>query len=112
MDLKTFYGRYIERCNEHRFEELGEFVAETAEVNGVPQTLEQYAAGLRIVTNAFPDFHWEVQEILEDDGRLAVRLIDTYTKDGEPVRLQELSMYRIQDERIVAVWGDLEPVRL
>jgi predicted ester cyclase len=112
MDLKSFYHRYIERCNEHRFEELGEFVAETAEVNGIPQSLEQYAAGLRIVTNAFPDFHWEVQDILEDDGRLAVRLTDTYTKDDQPVTLQELSMYRIQNGRIVAVWGDLEPSRL
>jgi hypothetical protein len=31
-DLLTFYKRYLQRCNQHRFDELGEFVAN--EVNG------------------------------------------------------------------------------
>jgi hypothetical protein len=31
-DLLAFYRRYLKRCNEHRFDEPGEFVAD--DVNG------------------------------------------------------------------------------
>lgn len=33
-ELEAFYRRYLQRCNEHRFDELGEFVERNVEVNG------------------------------------------------------------------------------
>ena len=33
-ELAAFYRRYIGRCNEHRFDGLGEFVDQHVEVNG------------------------------------------------------------------------------
>ena len=44
-DLLVFYRRYLQRCNEHRFHELGEFVAD--DVNGPTEGLSRYIAGLR-----------------------------------------------------------------
>jgi predicted ester cyclase len=38
-ELEAFYRRYLQRCNEHRFDELDEFVDEHVEVNGVVQGL-------------------------------------------------------------------------
>ena len=46
-DLLAFYGRYLQRCNEHRFDELGEFVAD--DVNGPTEGLGRYIAGLHAV---------------------------------------------------------------
>jgi hypothetical protein len=44
---------------------------------------------------------------------LSARLIDTgTTNDGRSITLQEFAMYRIEDGRIAAVWGDLESRRL
>ena len=46
MDLRDFYRRYLERCNDHRFDELGSFVAPDVRVNDVLTGVEGYAAGL------------------------------------------------------------------
>ena len=82
--METFYRRYLERCNEHRFDELGDFVDPEVEVNGAPAGLDQYAAGLRSVIEAFPDYHWDLQHLLVDGDWLSAHLIDTGTHTGGP----------------------------
>ena len=42
--MKAFYRRYNECCNAHEFDRLGEFVADTVEVNGSVRTLAEYMA--------------------------------------------------------------------
>jgi predicted ester cyclase len=112
-ELDAFYRRYLQRCNEHRFDELSEFVHENVEVNGEVLGLREYGQGLAEVVEAFPDFHWDLQHLLVDGCWLSARLIDTgTTSDGRSVTLQEFSMYRIADGRIAASWGDLERNRL
>ncbi|WP_350275485.1 ester cyclase [Kribbella sp. HUAS MG21] len=112
-DLAAFYRRYITCCNEHRFGDLGEFVARDVSVNGEACGLAKYAAGLQAVVDEVPDFHWDVQQILRDRRSLAVRLIDTgTTRSGRAVWVQELAMYDVPDGRIAAVWGDLDRTRL
>lgn len=112
-ELESLYRRYLQRCNEHRFSELGEFVAPDVEVNGAPTGVQAYGNGLREVIEAFPDFHWDLQHLLVDGCWLSAHLIDTgTTPEGEPVTLHELAMYRLDGGRIVATWGDLEPRRL
>jgi predicted ester cyclase len=112
-DLEEFYRRYLQRCNEHRFDELGEFVDEEVEVNGAPQDVRRYAAGLRTVVREYPDFHWDLQHLLIDGGWLSVHLIDTYTTPaGRTANLQELAMYHLRAGRIIQVWGDLDHARL
>ena len=101
-ELSAFYRRYLMRCNEHRFEELGEFVAE--DVNGPGEGLSRYIAGLRAVTEAFADYHWDLQRLLVDDQWLAARLCGTGTHTGtfrgiaatgREIRTQELVIYRV-----------------
>jgi predicted ester cyclase len=53
-ELEALYRRYLQRCNEHRFDELGEFVDEDVEVNGAGQGLRGYAEGLGAVVEAWP----------------------------------------------------------
>ena len=113
-ELSAFYKRYLMRCNEHRFDELGGFVAR--DVNGPREGLSRYIAGLRAVTEAFADYHWDLQRLLIDDQWLAARLFGTGTHTGtfrgiaatgREIRTQELVIYRVADGKIVECWGDL-----
>lgn len=113
-DLQTFYRRYLQRCNEHRFDELGEFVDD--DVNGPSEGLSRYVAGLRAVVEAFPDYQWDLQRLLVDDQWLAARLNGSGTHagsfrgiaaTGRVIRTQELAMYQTRGGKIVDCWGDL-----
>ena len=113
-ELRAFYVRYFGRCNEHRFDELGEFVAD--DVNGPTEGLARYIAGLRAVVEAFPDYQWELKRLLVDDQWLAARLYGTGTHTGpfrgiaatgRGIRTQELVIYRAVDGKIVECCGDL-----
>jgi predicted ester cyclase len=113
-DLLAFYSRYLKRCNEHRFDELGEFIAE--DVNGPTEGLSGYIAGLRAVVEAFPYYQWKLQPLLVDDQWLAARLYGAGTHTGpfrgiaatgRVIRTQELVIYRTADGKIVECWGDL-----
>jgi predicted ester cyclase len=113
MDLKAFYRRYLRACNERRFDELGEFVAGDVVVNGEPRGVAQYAADLRGFIAAVPDFRWELRHLLVDGNWLSAHLFDTGTSPaGRTGTIQEFSMYRIEDAKIVEYWGDLDASRL
>jgi predicted ester cyclase len=105
-ELEAFYRRYLQRCNEHRFDELDEFVDEHVEVNGVVQGLRGYAEGLGAVVEAVPDYHWDLRRLLVDRSWLSAHLIDTGTTSaGRPISIQEFAMYRVADGRIVGDHG-------
>ncbi|MFK4084781.1 hypothetical protein ACI2LF_11765 [Kribbella sp. NPDC020789] len=57
--MEAFYRRYLERCNQHHFGELSEFVAQYVEINGAGSDVDRYGAGLQSVVDRFPDFHWD-----------------------------------------------------
>jgi predicted ester cyclase len=44
-ELHALYARYLQRCNEHRFSELAEFVADDVEVNDAAMGLAGYGDG-------------------------------------------------------------------
>ena len=82
-EVEAIYNRYLQRCNEHRFDELDEFVDEHVEVNGVVQGLHGYAEGLGAVVEAGPDYHWDLRPA--GRGRLAERAFDRHGHDlGRP----------------------------
>jgi predicted ester cyclase len=111
--LESSYRRYLQRCNEHGFAELEEFVADDVEVNGTVRGLSGYADGLSAVAEAYPDFHWDLRHLLVDGCWLSAHLLDTgTTPDGRPVRTQEFAIYRVDRGRIAEVWGDLDHTRL
>jgi predicted ester cyclase len=112
-ELAAFYRRYIDRCNEHRFDELDEFVDQNVEVNGAVHGLQKYQAGLRSVVDMFPNSQWDLQHLLIDDCWLGAHLTDRGTGvAGGFVTIQEFAIYRVAGGRIVAVWGDLDEARL
>jgi len=118
-DVVALYERYLARCNEHRFEQLGEFVSEQVSGSGPVDGLAAYIDGVKAVCTAFPDYHWELQELVVEEDMIAARLIGQGTHTGSfsgiaptgrKVSTQELVMYRIADGKIVHCWGDLFPV--
>jgi predicted ester cyclase len=118
-DVADLYLRYLARCNEHRFDELGEFVSEEVSGSGPVDGLAAYIAGVRAVCTAFPDYHWDVQDLVIEEDTIAARLIGQGTHTGpfsgiaptgRRIRIQELVIYRIADGKIVRCWGDLFPV--
>jgi predicted ester cyclase len=112
-ELEAFYRRYLHRCNEHRFDDLGQFVAGDVVVNDVPLSLREYAEGLAEIVQAIPDYHWDLRHVLIDGCWLSAHLLDSGTTTaGRPVSIQELALYRVAGGRIVEVWGDLNRTRL
>ena len=112
--LAAFYRRYIACCNEHRFEELGQFVAHDVVINGTDGGLDAYTEGLRDVVRAFPDYHWDLRHLLVDPPWIAAHLTDTGTQrapflgvaaTGRSVSTEEFAIYRIDAAQIAEVWG-------
>jgi predicted ester cyclase len=112
-DAEAFYRHYLAVCNAHAFDRLGGYVAADIEVNGVHLGLPAYTAGLRATVRAFPDYHWQLRDLLIDGDRIAARLTDTGTHEGEflgvpatgrKVYAQEISIYHLAADRIARVW--------
>ena len=80
--------------------------------------VDGYRDGLRDITVAFPDFNWRIEELIVEGRSMAARLTDTGTHNGafdgiaatgQNVQIQELAVYRIDDDgKIARCWGDLE----
>lgn len=118
-DVVALYERYLTCCNEHRVEDLGEFVSEQVSGSGPVDGLAAYVDGVEAVCVAFPDYHWDLQELVVEDDTIAARLIGqgTHTAPfsgiaptGRRISTQELVVYRIADGKIARCWGDLFPV--
>jgi predicted ester cyclase len=119
--LATFYRRYNACCNEHRFDDLREFVAPDVVINGVDRGLDAYADGLRAVVRAFPDYRWELRHLVVDAPWIAAHFTDTGTHrgvflgvraTGRSVGTQEFAFYRVDDGQIAEVWGTAFHVHL
>ncbi|WP_250038277.1 ester cyclase [Paractinoplanes maris] len=118
-DLIALYERYLDCCNQHRYEDLGEFVSEQVTGSGPVDGLAAYIDGVKAVCTAFPDYRWEWRHRVVEGDTIAVRLIGQGTHTGtfsgiaatgRRITTQELVMYRFADGKIVECWGDLFPV--
>jgi aspartyl-tRNA synthetase len=103
-DLAAFYRRYNACCNEHRFDDLAEFVARDVAVNGTDRGLDAYAEELRVVVRAFPDYRWDLRHLVVDPPWIAAHFTDTGTHrgpflgvpaTGHSVSVQEFACYRV-----------------
>jgi predicted ester cyclase len=112
--LAAFYRRYNACCNEHRVEDLRDFVARDVVINGADRGLEAYIDGQRTVVHAFPDFRWELRHLVVDAPWIAAHLTDAGTH-REPffgvgptdrsISIEEFAFYRIDASQIAEVWG-------
>ena len=118
-DLVARYEQYLACCNERRFEDLGEFVDERVSGSGEVDGRAAYVERVRAVCTGFPDYRWELQEVVVEDDRIAARLIgrgthtgffDGIAPTGRRIVIQELVVYHFVDGRVAQCWGDLNPV--
>ena len=118
-DVVALYESYLACCNEHRFDQLGEFVSEQVNGSGPTDGLMAYIDGCKDVTTGFPDYHWELQDLVVGQDKIAARLIGRGTHTGpfgglaptgRKISTQELVIYRFAEGKIAQVWGDLFPV--
>jgi predicted ester cyclase len=119
--LAAFYRRYNACCNEHRFEDLAEFVARDVAIDGIERGLDAYAAELRAVVRAFPDYRWELRRLVIEAPWIAAHLADAGTHreafhgvqaTGRSVAVAEFAFYRIDAGQIAEVWGSAFHVHL
>jgi predicted ester cyclase len=119
--LKDFYRRYNQACNEHRFADLGEFVADEVQADGRRDGLSGYIASLEEWVRGFPDYRWDIQQLLVDGNHIAARFIDTGTHlgrfldipaTGRTVTTLEFAFYRVEDGKIAEVWGTADNLGL
>lgn len=118
-DLIALYERYLACCNDHRFDQLGEFVSEQVSGSGAVDGLASYIDRVKAVCIALPDYHWELQQLVVDNDTIAARLIgqgthtgpfDGIAPAGRRISTQELVIYRFAAGKIAQCWGDLFPV--
>ena len=118
-ETAAVYERYLACCNDHRFDQLDEFVSEQVSGSGTTDGLAGYIDRLKTVHAAFPDYHWDLQELVVEQDTIAARLIGQGTHTGpfggiaptgRRIVTQELVIYRFADGKIVHCWGDFFPV--
>jgi predicted ester cyclase len=118
-DLVAWYERYLASCNERRFDQLGGFVDEKVTGSGSVDGRVAYVERVQAVCTGFPDYHWELQDVVVEGNTIAARLIGRGTHDGvfdgiaptgRRITIQELVIYRVVDGKIIGCWGDLNPV--
>jgi len=109
-DLREFYRRYIETLNAHEFHRMDEFIHDQTLHHGQPGTRDDVIADLESIVDAVPDFQWEVQELIVNGNRLAVRAVNRGTPirdwlgvapNGEPFEIIEYALYQVRDGRFV-----------
>ena len=123
------YARYTEQVwNSHDPEALAQFVAADARVHSMtPGVLA--GAGLdylkgraQSLFNAFPDVHFEIEDIVQQDDRLAARVTLQGTQRGEfagipatgkRMKVYDFATYRIVGGKITDVWSliDMQGLR-
>lgn len=108
--LKSWYLRYVAALNSHALGGMDEFVADDVVLNGDAGTRDDVVALLNHEIDAVPDLRWEVEELLFDRDRIAVRATNTGTPvkewlgvppSGASFEIVEYAIYRVRGGRFV-----------
>ncbi len=123
------YARYTEQVwNSHDPDALAQFFAADARVHSmtpgvVAGTGLDYLKGrAQSLFNAFPDVHFEIEDIVQHNDLLAARVTLEGTQRGEfagipaagkRMKVYDFAMYRIVGEKITDVWSliDMQGLR-
>ncbi|MCS7476877.1 ester cyclase [Umezawaea endophytica] len=109
-DLRDWYLRYVAALDAHELGRMDEFIADEVLLNGEPGTRDDVVADMRSSIDAVPNLHWEVEELLIDRDRVAVRAVNTGTPvaewlgvapTGASFTIVEYAIYRVGDGRFV-----------
>ena len=119
IDKRRFYENYVNALNNHDFDRMEAFYSRSIrfQLYDNVQNFDELIEGLSGINDAFPDWRWEVLEVLFDSELITARYADTGTHTGlfqniEPtgrnVHALEFAVYRIVEDRIVEMWSSLD----
>ena len=121
-EVRDFMVRFFEEAiNTHDTSRLGEFCAhdykwhgtDNSEELGEAMGFEEYVEVCKAFFDAFPDFHVNIDEIIVDGNRTAVRYSEggTHTKDfagfvatGKPATWSGIGIFHVRDGKIHEEW--------
>jgi len=112
-DLREFYARYVEMANTRDFDGMREILHEEVDLGGQLVPRDAIITEFRKHTDAVPDIHWEVDELLVDGDRLSVRATDTGTPvstwhglepNGSAITVTETAFYQVVDGKFARMW--------
>ncbi|GII55873.1 hypothetical protein Pth03_42620 [Planotetraspora thailandica] len=112
-ELREFYGRYVEMANTRDFDGMRKLLHDEVILGGTPVAREAIITEFRKHTDAVPDIHWEVQELLVEGGHIAARALDTGTPvaewnglapNGASISVAETAFYEVVDGRFKVMW--------
>ncbi|HKP54406.1 MAG TPA: ester cyclase [Chloroflexia bacterium] len=108
-------------ANEGRYEELEELlVADYVEHNappGIPPGREAFKQMTLIFRNAFPDWHFTVEDTIAEGDRVAIRGMGRGTHQGaflgipptgKQITMQAMHLFHVRDGKIVARWAQAD----
>ncbi len=117
QENKATYLRVVEELNRGDLESSLAFTAPDATLNGQPMGREGDRHRAEVLATAFPDQHYDIQEMVAEGDRLAVRWRMTGTHEGvlagptitipatgKRIDIWGMSMYRIESGMATEIW--------
>ena len=110
---RSLYLSYLEYCNEHDLDGMTSFYTSTIKVNDLPMDPAAVSAQFAPLLSAFPDWHWEIRNLVVDGDHIAVHFTVTGTHraafqgieaTGRRVTTSEFTFYRLEDGKFAKVW--------
>ena len=110
---RSLYLSYLEYCNQHDLDGMASFYTSTIKVNGVAMDPAAVAVQFAPMFSAFPDWHWEIRNLLIDGDYIAGNFAVTGTHraafqgieaTGRRVNISDFTFYRLEDGKFAEVW--------
>ena len=110
---RSLYLSYLEYCNKHDLEGMASFYTSTMKVNNVPMDAAAVAAQFAPMFSAFPDWRWEIRNLLLDGDYIAGNFAITGTHrgrfqgieaTGRRITISDFTFYRLEDGKFAEVW--------
>ena len=110
---RSLYLSYLEYCNQHDLDGMATFYTSPMKVNGVPMDPAAVAAQFAPMFSAFPDWRWEIRNLLIDGDYIAGNFAVTGTHrgafqgieaTGRRVNISDFTFYRLEDGKFAEVW--------
>jgi predicted ester cyclase len=110
---RSLYLSYHEHCNGHDSDRMASFYTSPIKVNGVSLDPAVVAAQFPPLFSAFPDWHWEILNLVVDGDYIVGRFAGTGTHraafqgieaTGRRVTISEFTLYRVENGKFAEVW--------
>jgi predicted ester cyclase len=113
-ELRAWYEDYLDACNRHDLDRVGELLAGDVRRQGRPRGTTAWLEDLEALFRAFPDVQWKRIRLVVEDDRIAAHLRARGTHrgvhlgvpaTGRHVNWAEFAFYRVVGGRIVEYAG-------